>query len=162
MEEEWRPVEAFPRYSVSDLGRVRNEDTDRILRVSQNRNGILYVPLRSDKRQYNRSIAKLVLEAFVPRPNQYFDTPIYLNNQQLNCSLRNLMWRPRWFAMKYTMQFNQNLRRYPAIRDKWTEEVFPTIWHVVPVRGLLYMDVAISTQQHVGVFPTKDLFEWVR
>jgi hypothetical protein len=112
--EVWRTIYEFPRYSISNEGRVRNDDTGRLMRLSHNQYNILYVGLVSGRRQYKRSVAVLVAEAFLPdyERTEPFDTPIHLNGDKADCRAHNLMWRPFWFAVKYHRQF----QRGPHIR----------------------------------------------
>ncbi len=65
--ETWRPVASRPGYEVSDLGRLRNARTGRVLTShALKRGGHLQIHLGRTKAQY---VHALVLEAFVgPRP----------------------------------------------------------------------------------------------
>jgi hypothetical protein len=115
-----------------------------------------------DKRQYTRAVSHLVAEAFLPPPhNHYFDTVVQLDTDRENCHFENLVWRPRWFSIKYTTQFRMEFETYPPIRDRNTREEFESVWDVVPLRGLLYLDVVRATHEMTYVFPTMDFFEWI-
>lgn len=121
----------------------------------------MYVGLVSEKKQYNRSVARLVAESYLPPPDQqHFDTPIHLDGNLDHCWLENLEWRPRWFANKYTWQFCQEFDEHPPIRDKKTGVIYKNIWNVVSLKGLLYIDVVRAINECTYVFPTMDLFEW--
>jgi hypothetical protein len=63
MSERWRPVVAYPRYEVSDLGRVRNVVTGRILKNSREKKGYLTVKLYSPSKTH--SVHLLVARAFI-------------------------------------------------------------------------------------------------
>lgn len=69
MIEEWRIIEEFPQYSVSDLGRVKNNLTQYILVGGKDKDGYRQVTLSIGKKQYNRRICRLVAIAFIPSPN---------------------------------------------------------------------------------------------
>src|SRR5690348_13611375 len=104
--EVWRQIYEFPAYSVSNMGRVRNDDTGRIMAMSRNQFGIVNVGLVVGRKQYKRSVALLVAEAFLPTwESEVFTSPIHLNGDREDCRAENLMWRPRWFAIKYHRQF---------------------------------------------------------
>jgi hypothetical protein len=69
--EEWRPVEGFPGYLVSSLGRVQSmrHGAPRILKGDTDGGGYVRIKLRKDRRNNYRSVHRLVLEAFIgPRP----------------------------------------------------------------------------------------------
>jgi hypothetical protein len=104
----WAPIHQFPEHSVSDEGQVRNLVTKRILTVLVNQRGLSYVGLTRGHVQYNRSVAKLVAEAFLPPPqHESWDTPIHRNGIRTDNRVENLLWRPRWFAVKYHQQMSQ-------------------------------------------------------
>lgn len=163
--EVWVPIEDFPRYSVSSYGRVRNEETERILKVLTNRGGVAMVGLiRSDGVQIKKSVGKLVATAFVevPRYRIPFDTVVHLDNDKMNNHPRNLIWRPQWFAWLYHRQFAKYPRNAsPAIRDCETREEYDDIWEVIVRNGLLYRDIVVCVHDQTPVFPTFQRFEWV-
>jgi hypothetical protein len=67
MEEEWRPIADFPDYEVSNLGRVKSNryrSKDKII-ISRPSQDYQRVALQKDKKQYNKSIHRLVAEAFL-------------------------------------------------------------------------------------------------
>lgn len=162
--EGWRTIPEFHTYSISTEGRVRNDRTGRIMRPFRTGGGHLHVGMIKDGRQLNRSISKLVAAAFLPQPqNEYFDTPIHLDGEVANCYADNLMWRPRWFALKFAYQFRlrDELHNLASVRDKKTGEVYRNIWTLVSLRGLLFTEIVEATYEGTYVFPTMDLFEWV-
>lgn len=157
---EWREIESFPGYSVSNSGLVRNDDTDRIMRLNANQRGIVNVGLMKNGVQHKRSVALLVAEAFIRvRPNQTFDSPINLDGDRWNCSVQNLMWRPRWFAVKYFQQFVTGPQGFgrPIVERK-TGEWFPTSWDAALKYGLLDREIAIAVMNRTYVWPTYQRF----
>jgi hypothetical protein len=112
--------------------------------------------------QVKRSLAKLICETFVPIPKQAvpFTTPIHLNGNSADCQASNLLWRPRWFALKHGRQFKLDLPEYYPVRDKQTDEVFDSVWSFVLTYGLLYMDVVLSVYHFTRVFPIMHNVEW--
>ncbi len=101
MTEIWRPIEAFPGYSVSDHGRIRADKSGRILQLNLNQYGLVQVGLMREGVQYHRSVPLLVARAFLEPPFEPFDTPINLDGDRHNNHVDNLVWRPRWFAIRY-------------------------------------------------------------
>lgn len=67
MTEIWKPIEEYGNYSVSNLGRVRNDDRGNILRGSKDKNGYLKVTLSKNDKTYH-FIHRLVAIAFIPNP----------------------------------------------------------------------------------------------
>src|SRR3954463_11128186 len=107
---EFKPIDGFPGYSISSYGRVRNDETDRILALTRNQHGVVQVGLMRDGLQYKRGVALLVARAFLDPPAiETFDTPINLDGDRCNNHIDNLMWRPRWFAVKFHQQFDGHI-----------------------------------------------------
>jgi len=160
--EEWMPLQDYPGYSVSNLGQVRNDKRSSLLSVTHNQSGVSIVGLMHNGIQVKRSLAKLICEAFVPNPQQQvpFTTPIHLNGDPINCQADNLLWRPRWFALKHSRQFKLHLPERPPVRVIQTGEMFEGVWPFVLSYGLLYMDVILSILNFTYVFPVMYNVEW--
>lgn len=158
--EEWVAVEGFPGYSVNTLGQVRKDSTGRVLQPRINQYGVPYVGLMRNWRQCIRSLPRLVATAFVPQPNDVFDTPINLNGDRTDCRVENLMWRPRWYAVYYNNQFHD---RYEnpidvTIRDVDTDDEYPNSLAAACVNGLLERDVVLSILNQTLTWPTYQQF----
>lgn len=169
--EEWRTLTEFPGYSVSDCGRVRNDQTGRYLVLQVNQTGVPNVGLskRNDAEepiQHKRSVALLVASTFLtPHEHEQFDTPINLDGNRQNNNVRNLMWRPRWFAVRYFEQFRLRNPRWVVnhpIQDKKSKEVFENSWDAVVKHGLIEQDIYLSMLDRTYVWPTYQVFEAVR
>lgn len=159
--EEWVPLQDFPGYSVSPLGQVRNDSTGRILHTRLNQYGVPYVGLMRDWRQCIRSLPRLVAQTYIPQPSEIFDTPINLDGDRTNCSVDNLMWRPRWYAVYYVNQFKDpyvNPIKAP-VRLIETEEVFPDSLSAACRYGLLEREVVLSVLNHTPTWPNYQTFE---
>lgn len=160
--EQWIELEEFPGYSVSDQGRVRNDRNQKILTVSRtNRGNTAMVSIGADNGQLKRGLALLVCEAFIPRPRSDFNTPIYLDGDTMNCQVRNLAWRPRWFAQKHTVQFRQDLGDVGPIRNLDTGIFYQSVWEVVLEHGVLFNEVIQGIVNKTQVFPLGQRFEFV-
>jgi NUMOD4 motif len=160
VEEQWRLIEHFPGYSVSNHGRVRTDKTGRILALSENQFGLLQVGLMRDEEQKHRSVPLLVAKAFIPQPTGPFDTPINLDGDRHNNHVDNLAWRPRWFAIRYNRQF-----RYPyenpilaPVVELRTGEVSENSLECAKRYGLLEQDLVLSVLNRTYVWPTYQEF----
>ena len=153
--EEWKPIEWFDGYSVSSMGRVRNDKTGRILETNLNQYDTLFVGLMRDGTQHHRGVAKMVAQAFIPLPYSTFDTPINLNGDRTDCRVENLAWRPRWFAIKYNQQFRDRYEfGFPnRVRNEKTGEVFENSWECAIKNGLLERDLVLSIFNSTYVWP---------
>lgn len=160
--EKWKEIPYFPKYSISDHGRVRYNRTGRILAQSENQYGVVCIGLMRDGRQHHRSVSKLVASAFIPNHLEVFDTAINLDGDRRNNHKDNLVWRPRWFAVKYNRQFRipSNLTINDPIQDIETEEVWDNSFECAKANGLLEKDLVLSIFNNTVVWPTHQRF-WV-
>jgi hypothetical protein len=161
--EKWKPIPKFPGYSVSNHGRIMAEKTGRLLALSDNQYGVQCVGLMLDGEQRHRSVPKLVATAFLPQFTDVFDTPINLDGDRHNNHVSNLVWRPRWFAVKYNRQFREP---YPhsitePIMDMKTREISPNSFEAAKRYGLLEQDLVMSILERTVVWPTYQEFRIV-
>lgn len=167
MQEEWREIAEFPGYSVSETGAVRNNDTGRIMARQINSRGIVYVGIckRGPDNlvvQHKRSVTVLVAQNFLPQPSKEFDTPIHLDGDRLNNSVSNILWRPRWFAIKYAQQFQQDGPSFNRpVQIVETEEVYKSSWEAAVTLGLLDREIAMSVMTRCYVWPIFQHFKLV-
>ncbi len=160
MVEHWKSIDLFPDYSVSNVGNIRSNKSGRILSVSPNQFNVVQVGLMRDGVQYHRSVPLLVAKAFLPIKPGPFDTPINLDGDRNNNHVDNLVWRPRWFAIRYNQQFRHP---YPnpiisPIMDKKTGEVSDNSFDCAIRYGLLEEEVVIAISNRTYVWPTYQTF----
>lgn len=162
LDEVWRPIPSFPGYEVSDSGRVLNRMTGRLLALARNQYGNVNVGLSRNRVQHKRSVALLVADIFVPKHPLHgasFDTPIHLNGDSTDNRASNLMWRPKWFAMKYIEQFKEGPSGFSTpIQDEASKEVFPNSWEAAIRYGLLDREILVATMNRTYVWPTYQTF----
>jgi hypothetical protein len=161
--EVWQEIEDFPGYAVSDQGRVLNEDTGNVLKCSPVRFGTPTVGLFRDGVQYRRSVSRLVAVAWLPVPDkEYFNTPTHLDGNRQNCCADNLAWRPRWFAIAYHQERNEN--RFNDWKTDFilveTGEVFQHPRDCATKYGMLQKDIFMSLIRGNDVFPQWFTFRW--
>lgn len=158
--QEWREIVGFSGYSVSDVGFVRNDETDRIMRTTMNTHGIETVGLMQMGVQRKRSVAVLVGDAFIRTARSIqFNTPINLDGDRTNNRATNLAWRPLWFARKYHQQFHIGPRGFACpVQNIQTGEVFKTSWDAATIQGLLEQDLVMAILNRTYVFPLYQTF----
>ena len=119
--EEWRDINGFLGYQISNKGRVRSfwkrkhyptgygtyrylSDTPKIMSVSDDGNGYMKVMLycHDDGKRYCRKIHKLVADAFIPNVFEYGLNADYTVDHikpgpegKLDNTVENLRWIPR-------------------------------------------------------------------
>ena len=161
--EAWVIIDEFPDYSISNHGRVRSERSGRLLRVNMGRGGHTSVGLMGlEPTNVRRSITRLVADYFMePPPHNAFDTPVHLNGNVPDCHLYNLMWRPRWFAVKFHAQFRDPFYIPDQIADRDTGTVYDNPLHAAQANGLLIDDIMNSLLHETNVWPTNQVFDLV-
>lgn len=93
--EEWRPVLGYPRYEVSNKGRVRatNGRGTYLIKPSKNvRSGYLYVNLQTSKTRRMLSLGRVVAFAFVDGHSETNNTVNHKDRNVENNCADNLEW----------------------------------------------------------------------
>lgn len=93
--ENWKVIKEYPRYSVSDNGRVKNNISDRIISQRQASNGYMRVNVRTGSIKYEKpitlSVHRLVAEYFLPKVSgkEYVN---HIDCDKTNNNVANLEW----------------------------------------------------------------------
>lgn len=87
--EEWRKIEDFPRYSVSNKGRIRNDETGKLLTPTENKKS-KYQYVQLGKRN-NKTVHRLVAKAFIDNQENKRDVN-HKDGNKSNNDVSNLEW----------------------------------------------------------------------
>jgi hypothetical protein len=127
MAEEFKIIKGFENYSVSNLGRVKNNKTDRILKPGIDSHGYYTVNLRSDGKSYTKTIHKLVSEYFIANPynKQFVD---HINNNKLDYNVRNLRYVTNQENQMNSKLSSNNTSNYKGVTfhkpiNKWRAQI---------------------------------------
>jgi|688.fasta_scaffold502346_1 hypothetical protein len=90
-QEEYRQIEGYDNYSVSNLGNVRNDKTGRILQGCLHKLGYLHINLYKEGKKKMYKIHRLVSIAFLPNPNNLPEVD-HINRLPYDNRLENLRW----------------------------------------------------------------------
>ena len=158
-----KPIREFPGYEVSYTGLVYNANTGRTLSATANSRGIATVGLMKNGVQQKRSLARLVADHFLEAVSPAFDTPIHLDGNRFNCDVRNLAWRPIWFARLYHDQFKYPLSQYGLhpVEVVETGERFPDVREAAKRFGLLEKEIILGIHNNTPTFPTWQTFRFL-
>lgn len=158
IKEEWSWVREFPRYAVSNHGRVYSERLDRVVATSRTQYGHVKIAFFDEAlgQRFTRSVSLLVGEAFVERPDRHCDHIIILNGDLQNVAAWNLGWRPRGFAWSYFHQLHQHQPLYfrnLKIQNVTTGFEYQSVVEAGMAEGLLFQDVWRSTYTGARIYP---------
>jgi hypothetical protein len=90
-EEEYRQIEGYDNYSVSNMGNVRNDKTGRIRKPTTDRDGYLYVDLWKKCKGKTHKIHRLVAIAFLENPDN-LEQIDHINHIKDDNRIENLRW----------------------------------------------------------------------
>lgn len=90
--EEWRGIEGYLNYEVSDQGRVRNQETGRLVVQSKISQGYMIVNLRKNGEGKSHLVHRLVLRAFKRPMRSDQRVTRHLNGVKTDNRLENLTW----------------------------------------------------------------------
>lgn len=168
--ENWKPIDGYEEYQISDIGNVYNTRTNSLMAMSKTQQGDLKVTMSKEGKRVTRSIRVLVAEAFVYNPSPVydnftaaFDTVIVLNGNKNQINSDNLAWRPAWFAQLYAMQFHKKLSEtyytFPVMNVN-TNIIYGSIIECGIREGLLFDDIHTSIISGAMVFPSNSIYTW--
>ena len=87
----WKTIEEFNNYEVSNLGRVRNITTGKVLKGYADGWGYLQVKLFKAGKGYHKKIHRLVAEAFLENPDKLPEVN-HIDEDKANNAVSNLEW----------------------------------------------------------------------
>ena len=104
-EEIWEPItvnEEIWDYEVSNLGRVRNSKTGRVMKLQETNKGYLRVCLRKNGESKQFSVHRLVAFAFIPNDDTENKTDVnHIDEDKTNNTVENLEWCTREYNINY-------------------------------------------------------------
>lgn len=160
--DQYKVIRGFPSYGVSEAGEVVNlMRGGRAMGVNHNQYGHPYVVLSDPYTRLPRArhIGKLVAETYLEKPDEHFDTVIYLDYNKDNCHVTNLAWRPRWFAIDYNRQYKYDWGTTYPVRNVDTGEIFANIKDAAKAYGLLEAEIHAKVDTGRPVSPIDIIFE---
>lgn len=98
--ENWKVIDEYPNYSVSDFGNVRNNKRGKLLNPSRNTWGYYAVNLHKNGIGRRMTVHRLVAISFIPNPLNKKEVNHISGNKHDN-SVKNLEWVTRSENMKH-------------------------------------------------------------
>lgn len=104
--EEFRDIKDYENYEVSNLGRIRNKKTGRILKLDKTKYGYFQIVLSKNGTIRRARVHRLVAEAFLPNPNKYPEVN-HKDEDKTNNKVDNL----EWCTAEYNNSYGTRIKR---------------------------------------------------
>lgn len=123
LNEEWRQIKDFPNYIVSNLGRVKNIKTNKILKATPDKDGYLLVGLGHGN---TRKVHRLIATSFIPNPYNKPEVN-HKNGDKTDNEVANLEWVTHSENQKHAFANGLHKPITKPIRIIETGEVFDSM-----------------------------------
>ncbi|CAL5975620.1 HNH_endonuclease [Hexamita inflata] len=121
--EEYRDIDGYPNYEVSNFGQVRNKTTGRILKPIQRADGYQVINLCQNKIIKQYLIHQLVSKSFIENPDNYSEID-HCDGVRSN----NNVWNLRWVSHRENLK-NRNGHRDEFVFVKELPEDAIEVWY---------------------------------
>lgn len=140
--EEWRGIEDFPQYLVSQYGRIKHVDRLNARKVTVNEKGFPIVVLfgKTGKTRFLRQVNKLVADAFLPPPEYDDQNAVWhIDGDLTNCRADNLKWELRSRVLEWNEMHRTGRPRYktPQVKNNTTGVVYADAFECAMEEGEL-------------------------
>lgn len=89
--EQWKAIDGYPRYEISNEGNVRNIKTGRVLKLSNDNLGYKRTYLYANGKRKTVLVHRLVAAAFIPNLESKPEVN-HINGKPEDCRAENLEW----------------------------------------------------------------------
>lgn len=119
--EEWKTIQGFENYAVSNMGRVKNQKRNKIMKLGLTTWDYLGIQLYKNGKGYHKQVHQLVAAAFIENPEH----KLYVNHKdedKTNNSVENLEWVTAKENCNYGTRNERIARKAHDRQSNWTKE----------------------------------------
>ena len=141
--EEFKKIDEYENYEISNLGNVRNTNTGRILKPNTNKWGYYYVCLSKNNTKNYINIHRLVGLHFIPNPENLREID-HIDRNKTNNSILNLRW----------ISSSNNNRNKPK-KQNTSSKYMGVCFHKRRGKYQAYISIN-SKRKHIGLYETQE------
>lgn len=150
--EEWREIEDFPHYKISNYGRVKHVDRIEARKITVNERGFPVVLLSSktSATRYLRQINTLVAKAFLDPPIFEDQKAIWhIDGDLTNCRVENLRWETRARVLEWNEMHRTLVPQIktPRVRNNRTGDEYENAYECGMAEGMLESAIVWRIEQ---------------
>jgi hypothetical protein len=142
MDEEYRQIEGYDNYSVSNLGNIRNDKTRQLLKPCLLVNGYLGVCLCKENKKKTHHIHRLIAIAFLENPDNLLEID-HINQNRTDNRIENIRWCSRGNNMRNRKKWGVTSKYIGISMDKKTNK-----WQAKIIIN--------KTRKYLGCFETEE------
>ncbi len=166
-EEIWRPIEGFPDYQISNLGRIVHVDRPNLTRKTAiNHKGFPSLVLFTKEHpgsRYLRQVNQLVAEAFLGPPTVKLNSVWHIDGDFTNCAADNLKWDMRARVMEWNEMHRDGIPKYRTgrVRNNRTGQVFENAFEAALDAGEIETAVVSHIEKYPAQYADRARFQYV-
>ena len=145
--EEWRNISGYLNYQVSNIGRVRNVNSGRVLKPGINSHGYLHLNLyMKGVGVKDHKVHRLVAQEFVPNPNNKSTVDHIDSKAKLNNTTENLRWATQVEQCRNVSSRSNTSSQYKGV-----------CWNKFHSRWIAYIKLNVNAKtKHLGYFKSEE------
>lgn len=162
---QWKRIEGFEDYKVSDDGYVYSEKTNRVLNLINNSSGYFHICLTNKGEMQYKLLHRLIAQAFIPNPEEK-PSVNHIDGNKKNNSIENLEWVTNQENIRHAfdiglMKGNPSSRRKKIVQiDKNTNKVISEFDSQFEASKELNIHVSSLSQCLNGKYKTAGGYIW--
>ena len=130
MQEIWKNIKGYPKYQVSNFGRVKSLNYNstglsKIMSLAKTKKGYLCVCLYKDKKSYVKPVHRIVAESFLPNLNNKSQVN-HIDGDKTNNRVNNLEWCDNQYNQNHAVK--NGLRRLKSVMQYDKTGILIKIW----------------------------------
>jgi len=128
-QEVWKTIDGYNNYEVSSFGRIRNNNTFKILKQSINSRGYYYISLSCNSRKKSFRVARLIAFAFCEN-NDNNNEVDHIDRDKNNNHYLNLRWVSKSINCKNKNLQSNNTSNYRGVSFEKDSNKWMALWNV--------------------------------